>query len=239
MCRWRYGKRHRHWWHTTSVRWVHIIAVVARQSHPPTAANLTNTRRRNDGGIIVRTMTRKTTARTVTIWCSGACCGAEIAKLCDRSHSATWCADHNCRLSIRMAVWLRELTEFRWTGSGARSVQWQDVAYWLVAMGYSCHRIQVLCETSHWTTVCSLCRYGPVWRTLSVCTDTACLPTSHNSPMCPIRWGTWSNCSRVLYWGQVIIDILMVYTGTTGGSRNVCSHTSDVYKWKTDTTLYG
>jgi hypothetical protein len=89
MCRWRYGKRHRHWWHTTSVRWVHIIAVVAHQSHLPSAANLTNTRRRNDGGIIVRTMTRKTTARTVTMWCSGAsgaCWGAEIAKLCDRSH---------------------------------------------------------------------------------------------------------------------------------------------------------
>jgi hypothetical protein len=87
-----------------------------------------------------------------------------------------------------MAVWLRELTEFRWTGSGARSVQWQGIAYWLVATGYSCHGIQVLCETSHWTTVCSLCRYRPVWRliedlrTLSVCTDTACLPTSHNSP---------------------------------------------------------
>ncbi|KAK2185740.1 hypothetical protein NP493_225g03033 [Ridgeia piscesae] len=50
-------------------------------------------------------MTRKTTARTVTMWCSsasGACCGAEITRLCDR-----------CRLSIRMAVWLRELTEFR------------------------------------------------------------------------------------------------------------------------------
>ena len=71
-----------------------------------------------------------------------------------------------------MAVWLRELTEFRWTGSGSRSVQWQGVAYWLVATGYSCHGIQVLCETSHWTTVCNLCRCGPVVlcaRTLYAC----------------------------------------------------------------------
>jgi hypothetical protein len=91
--------------------------MVAHQSHPPSAANLTNTRRRNDGGIIVRTMTRKMTVRTVTMWCSGAsgaCCGAEIAKKFVNGRTfAIWCADHSCRLSIGMAVWLRELTEFR------------------------------------------------------------------------------------------------------------------------------
>ena len=51
------------------------------------------------------------------MWCSGAsgaCCGAEIAKICVNGRTfAIWCADHSCRLSIGMAVWLRELTEFR------------------------------------------------------------------------------------------------------------------------------